>query len=79
MAEEGVGALWDDGQLTELPAAWVVLKETDEILSEEEKQQVLRDVQSVVDGQVSGYKKLRGGVWLVDELPRNATGKILRK
>ncbi|KAG7116127.1 4-coumarate--CoA ligase-like 5 [Verticillium longisporum] len=79
VAEGGVGALWDDGQLTELPAAWVVLKETDKILSEEEKQQVLRDVQFVVDGQVSGYKKLRGGVWLVDKLPRNATGKILRK
>ncbi|CAG9948094.1 unnamed protein product [Clonostachys rosea f. rosea IK726] len=28
---------------------------------------------------VSGYKKLRGGVWEVQRLPKNATGKILRK
>jgi 4-coumarate--CoA ligase len=28
---------------------------------------------------VSGYKKLRGGVWSVSGLPKNPTGKFIRK
>jgi acyl-coenzyme A synthetase/AMP-(fatty) acid ligase len=41
--------------------------------------EALRDIQSTVNDQVSGYKRLRGGVWHIDALPKNATGKILRK
>ena len=29
--------------------------------------------------KVSPYKRLRGGVVFIDLIPRNATGKILRK
>jgi 4-coumarate--CoA ligase len=36
-------------------------------------------VHASVDGLVSGYKKLRGGVWEVTSLPKNATGKFVRK
>ncbi|KAJ0154340.1 4-coumarate--CoA ligase-like 7 [Colletotrichum tanaceti] len=94
VGEAGVGALWDADQLTELPTAWVVLKkgggdqkerskvpQKEEEEEEEERRKIvdrLRAIQRAVDGQVSGYKKLRGGVWAVDKLPRNATGKILR-
>ncbi|OHW97485.1 AMP-binding enzyme [Colletotrichum incanum] len=76
--EAGVGALWDESQLTEVPTAWVVLK-IDGKCSREEVIHKLRDVQKAVNEQVSGYKKLRGGVWAIDKLPRNATGKILRQ
>ncbi|KAI1454695.1 acetyl-CoA synthetase-like protein [Annulohypoxylon moriforme] len=75
--EGGVGAVWDESQLTELPAAWVILKDT--FVTVEGKTKALREVHEAVDGQVSGYKKLRGGVWEVKSLPKNATGKILRK
>ena len=77
VAEAGVGGIWDEQQLTELPAAWVVLKE-DEI-GEAEVRRALRQIHDAVDGQVSGYKKLRGGVWAVSALPKTTTGKILRK
>ena len=80
VAEAGVGALWDDSQLTELPSAWVILK--DHVVSrgtDVEKRKVLKGVHRWFDEQVSGYKKLRGGVWEVTKLPKNATGKILRK
>ncbi|KAF9874249.1 AMP-binding enzyme [Colletotrichum karsti] len=76
--ESGVGALWDESQLTEVPTAWVVLKDGD-MMRKEETRRRLKDIQRVVDGQVSGYKKLRGGVWAVERLPRNPTGKILRR
>ncbi|KXH59322.1 AMP-binding enzyme [Colletotrichum salicis] len=78
--ESGVGALWDESQLTEVPAAWVVLKEDDKNnMRGREIIGALKEIQKAVDEQVSGYKKLRGGVWAVDKLPRNATGKILRR
>ncbi|KAI6082850.1 acetyl-CoA synthetase-like protein [Hypoxylon rubiginosum] len=77
VVEGGVGATWDESQLTELPTAWVILK--DRFQTADQKVQALKEVHRTVDGQVSGYKKLRGGVWAVKTLPKNATGKILRK
>ncbi|OLN91685.1 4-coumarate-CoA ligase-like protein 3 [Colletotrichum chlorophyti] len=76
--EAGVGALWDESQLTEVPTAWVVLKKEGPMTREETVRR-LKDIQETVDGQVSGYKRLRGGVREVEKLPRNATGKIVRK
>jgi hypothetical protein len=32
-----------------------------------------------VKGKLADYKQLRGGVVYVDELPKNAVGKILRR
>ncbi|KAI2618962.1 acetyl-CoA synthetase-like protein [Hypomontagnella submonticulosa] len=75
--ESGVGSIWDESQLTELPAAWVVLK--DHLRSAEQRKTALQEIHRAVDGQVSGYKKLRGGVWEIKALPKNPTGKILRK
>ncbi|OTA68427.1 AMP-binding enzyme [Hypoxylon sp. EC38] len=77
VVEGGVGAIWDESQLTELPTAWVILKT--EFKTSKEKIKALKEIQTTIDGQVSGYKKLRGGVWEVKALPKNATGKILRK
>lgn len=77
VVEGGVGALWDESQLTELPTAWVVLKA--HVDGDEATIKALRDVQESIDTQVSGYKKLRGGVWAISALPKNPTGKILRK
>lgn len=74
--EGGVGPVFDESQLTELPTAYVVLRE--HLVGEKERKKALREVQREVDANVSGYKKLRGGVWEVEKLPRNATGKILR-
>jgi 4-coumarate--CoA ligase len=77
VVEGGVGPVFDESQLTELPTAYVVLRE--HLVGEKEKKEALREIQKDIDGKVSGYKKLRGGVWEVKSLPRNPTGKILRK
>lgn len=76
VADAAVGATFDSAQLTEVPTGYVILK--DSARSEDEKKRALRDIQGAIDSQVSGYKKLRGGVWEVTELSRNATGKLLR-
>ncbi|KAI8629016.1 AMP-binding enzyme [Xylariaceae sp. FL1651] len=75
--EGGVGATWDESQLTELPTAWVILK--DHFKTVEQRKQALKEIHQAVDKEVSGYKKLRGGVWQIKSLPKNPTGKILRK
>lgn len=77
VAEGGVSGIWDESQLTELPAAWVILKS--HLQSENERKSALKEVHESINEQVSGYKKLRGGVWEISALPKNATGKILRK
>ncbi|KAL7747392.1 4-coumarate--CoA ligase [Sorochytrium milnesiophthora] len=61
----------------ELPRAFVVLKKK---LSDpracEQKQQELVEF---VAARVAPYKKLRGGVELVDVIPKSASGKLLRR
>ncbi|OAP62512.1 hypothetical protein AYL99_04717 [Fonsecaea erecta] len=75
--DAAVGGVWDAAKMTELPTAYVVLK--DHVQEREDKIQALKDIQRTVDRQVAGYKKLRGHVWEVKSLPRNATFKLLRK
>lgn len=37
------------------------------------------EIDALVSGKLAGYKKLRGGIKFVDFLPRNPTGKLLRR
>ncbi|KAG5882798.1 hypothetical protein JTB14_035628 [Gonioctena quinquepunctata] len=60
-----------DEDAGELPIAFVV-KRPGKKLTE-------REVEKFVEDNVSPQKRLRGGVVFVDEIPRNPTGKILRR
>lgn len=60
-----------DERSGELPRAFVVAKVTDEITEKE--------IQDYVAKKVAVYKKLDGGVEFVTSIPKNATGKILRR
>lgn len=75
--EAGISSVYSERQVTELPTAYVRLKPQFE--STREKVEALRKIHGDVDALVSGYKKLRGGVWNVSQLARNPTGKIIRK
>lgn len=55
----------------EVPRAYVVPKKG-KILNSEQ-------LQEFVAGKVASYKQLKGGVELVNEIPKNAAGKILRR
>lgn len=65
----GVPAPGDPG--TDWPRAYVVPVEGEKVSEEE--------VQEFVKERVAPYKQLRGGVVFIDEIPKNAIGKFLRR
>ena len=64
----------DESQATEVPRAYVVLKKGVE--GGKGKQE---EIKEWLAKKVAGHKRLRGGVRFVDEIPKSASGKILRR
>jgi 4-coumarate--CoA ligase len=60
-----------DGQGNDLPRAYIVRSDTSPQLQEE-------DIHEFLNPKVSHYKRLRGGVRFVTEIPRNLNQKIMR-
>lgn len=56
---------------SELPRAYIVLKHGSQLDE--------RSVQTYMKERLAGYKQLVGGVRFVDAIPKNASGKILKK
>ncbi|ETS80186.1 hypothetical protein PFICI_07715 [Pestalotiopsis fici W106-1] len=76
VTEAGVCATWDDAQGTEIPVAYVSLALT---VAPSDRDRVLAEVRAHHDKRVAPYKKLRGGLFYLSPLPRNPTGKLLRR
>ncbi|XP_013419160.1 4-coumarate--CoA ligase 1-like [Lingula anatina] len=55
----------------ELPRAYVVRKPNMDVKGEE--------IDAFLDEHIAPYKKLRGGIEFIDEIPKTASGKILRR
>lgn len=72
----GVTSAWDDNEATEVPRAFVVPKPD---VPKGHLGRLAQEVQVLVADKAAGYKKLRGGVKFVDSLPKNPTGKLLRR
>jgi 4-coumarate--CoA ligase len=73
-----VCATWDDTQSTEVPIAYVTLtKAGEDCVGGLEV--ALHEIRKFVDGKVSPYKRLRGGVEILDEIPKTPMGKALRR
>jgi 4-coumarate--CoA ligase len=66
--------IYDREQATELPRAYIVPKNG---LGKGEKE--AEEIATWLAGKVAHHKKLRGGVKFVDEIPKSASGKILRR
>ncbi|KZS92203.1 acetyl-CoA synthetase-like protein [Sistotremastrum niveocremeum HHB9708] len=58
------------------PRAWVVLSKSGRKVG---KEQVAAKLNAWVEENLSKYKWLRGGIEFVDEIPKNAAGKVLRR
>ncbi|KAH7029841.1 luciferin 4-monooxygenase [Microdochium trichocladiopsis] len=74
VVDAGVCGLIKNG--VELPAACVVLAGHE---ATADKEAVLRKLQAHLHERVAPYKRLRGGIFAVQELPRGSTGKLLRR
>jgi len=48
-------------------------------MSEADKKSMIDEVTQWVASKVSNHKRLRGGIVLVDIIPKSPSGKILRK
>jgi len=61
----------DDSQATEVPRAFIVPQPNIQLSAQE--------VIDFVQSNLASHKRLRGGVVFIDEIPKSASGKILRK
>ena len=66
--------IYNKDQATEVPRAYVVLKKGVQAGKETEDR-----IATWLAGKVASHKRLRGGVRFVDEIPKSASGKILRR
>ncbi|KAJ5698339.1 hypothetical protein N7462_000344 [Penicillium macrosclerotiorum] len=73
--EAAVIGVWSSSEDTEIPRAFVSLEEADP----QNLEIVAKEITDFVSEKVASYKRLRGGVVVLEELPRNATGKLLKK
>jgi len=58
-----------------VPRAYVVMKSGIKGVDEKAEQ----EVKDFVAGRVAPHKKLRGGVRFTDQVPKSASGKLLRR
>lgn len=66
-----------DDEAGELPRAYVVLKETPTDASA--RAAITTELQAWLSERVAPHKRLRGGVVLAKEIPKTASGKLLRR
>ena len=66
--------VYDKENHTEVPRAYVVHRD-----GAKAKEGDAEDVVKWTAGKVANHKRLRGGVRFIDEVPKSASGKILRR
>ncbi|KAJ5753302.1 acyl-CoA synthetases/AMP-acid ligases II [Penicillium odoratum] len=73
--EAAVCGYFDESQQTDIPVGYVKLRDS---VAFSDRDHLLEKIKKSVDDVVSSPKKLRGGLFYLAELPKNATGKIMR-
>ncbi|KIX01277.1 uncharacterized protein Z518_09002 [Rhinocladiella mackenziei CBS 650.93] len=79
VTDAAVTSIYSDAEATELPIAYVTLPPETASLGTDQRQTLLDEIREWADKQVAGYKKLRGGLWELNPLPKTPSGKILRR
>ena len=64
----------DEEQQTEIPRAYVVAAEKGQ-----DGDDVAKEIVDWLNEKVANHKRLRGGVRFIEEIPKSASGKILRR
>ncbi|KAG2137178.1 AMP binding protein [Suillus cothurnatus] len=76
VADAAVIGIENKEEATELPRAYITPSRP---LSSQEASSFALGVQDWVSQRVAPYKRLRGGVVIIDKVPKSAAGKILRR
>ncbi|PVU88299.1 hypothetical protein BB559_005634 [Furculomyces boomerangus] len=79
VADCAVIGIYVDEQATEVPKAFITLKTHHLNKSDSEKLKIANRVKLWVQERVAPYKRLRGGVEILDIIPKSNAGKILRR
>lgn len=69
-----VVGIYNENQATEVPRAYIVPKP-----GVEGGPKTAIDIMQWLQAKVANHKRLRGGVRFVDEIPKSASGKIMRR
>ncbi|KAJ5505072.1 hypothetical protein N7463_007946 [Penicillium fimorum] len=77
--DAAICAVYNDSLATEVPLAYVSLVPDKANLPESRKSALLHQIGEWINGQVAGYKKIRGGVFHLQTLPKTPTGEIQRR
>nr|CAG8601365.1 12292_t:CDS:10 [Entrophospora candida] len=75
ISDAGVVGIYSEQDATELPVAYVELANP----AASDHQQIKKSIQDYVAEKVAHHMRLRGGVYIIDKIPKSASGKILRK
>ncbi|KAH7389976.1 hypothetical protein BKA66DRAFT_568886 [Pyrenochaeta sp. MPI-SDFR-AT-0127] len=76
--DAGVCSIYSDAEASEFPIAYVALKNTSN-LDSKTTEKLRLDIRQHVDQQVAHYKRLKGGLHFLPAIPRNPSGKVLRR
>ncbi|KAF7351179.1 4-coumarate--CoA ligase-like 7 [Mycena sanguinolenta] len=79
IADVAVIGLESVKEATELPRAYVVHAHPEKVKSAAAKAEFARSVAKWMESKVARHKFLRGGVGVIDIIPKSAAGKILRR
>ncbi|OCK82045.1 acyl-CoA synthetases/AMP-acid ligases II [Lepidopterella palustris CBS 459.81] len=73
--EAAVCGFFDPSQQSEFPIGYVTFHAS---IPAHSRHEGLEKIRKWFDGLVAPYKKLRGGLYHIDEIPKNPNGKIMR-
>jgi len=79
IADAAVIGINSEAEATELPRAYVVHASPDAVKSPADAKKFSQSVATWMQSQVARHKFLRGGVVIIDAIPKSAAGKILRR
>ncbi|CRK29798.1 hypothetical protein BN1708_015671 [Verticillium longisporum] len=76
VTDAGVCGVGDKATQEELPVGFVCLSTA---MSNRDRSQTMERLSAFMNERVSSYKRLRGGLFLIESLPKNSSGKLLRR
>jgi len=76
IADAAVVGVESKEEATELPRAYIVPARA---VSDQDRASFAMNVQEWISSRVAAHKRLRGGVILINQVPKSASGKILRR